>query len=98
MNLENKNIESPLEKDKSLEVEQENKDQIGHESEDFGINEVIAEGEAAVKKMLENISQDNEAAIAQVENYPGANAQDIEAAREVVADTDKEAYEVVNKL
>lgn len=95
MNLENQKIEAPLEKDKSLKVEKESKDQLGHESENFGINEAIAEGEAAVKKMLENISQENEEAMAQVESYPGAEAQDIEEAKMVIADTDKAIYTVV---
>jgi hypothetical protein len=95
MNLENQKIEAPLEKDKSLKVEKESKDQVGHESENFGINEAIAEGEVAVKKMLENISQENEAALAQVENYPGSDAHDVEEAKRVIADTDKAIYAIV---
>lgn len=70
-------------------------EQINSDIENFGVNEAIAEGKEATQEAVENVNQGNEETVAQVESYPGADAKDVEAAKEVVTATNQEVSAVV---
>jgi len=70
-------------------------EQINSNIENFEVNEVIAEGKEATQVAVETVKQENEQAIAQVENYSGAEVEEIKAAEGVVAETNQEVNQVV---
>lgn len=73
-------------------------EKINSDIENFDINEAINEGKEAMQKTVENVNGENEEAVAQVESYPGADAQDVEKAKEVVDETSKEINQVVENV
>ncbi|HNX10759.1 MAG TPA: hypothetical protein PKI61_01315 [bacterium] len=70
-------------------------EQINSNIENFEVNEAISEGKEATQEAVETVNQENEQAITQVENYPGAEAGDIKASQEIVSEINQEVNQVV---
>lgn len=68
---------------------------INSNIENFEVNEAVAEGKKSTETAVENVKQENEEAVSSVENYSGAENTDIQAAQEVVAQTNQEVNQVV---
>jgi tetratricopeptide (TPR) repeat protein len=70
-------------------------EQINFNIENFDVNETIAEGKEITQGAVETVERENKEAIAQVENYPGAETGDIKIAEKITAETSKEVNQAV---
>jgi len=70
-------------------------EKINSDIENFEVDEAIDQGKAEIKGEIETVKQENDQVITEVENYSGVDAGNIEAAKNVVAETNQEVSQVV---
>lgn len=74
---------------KKNEIEQSSQEQKTENKENLEISDVLNEGTRQLSDAVERSNQENKQAISNMENYPGAESEDIEVAQEIITEAEQ---------